>query len=84
MTVSSVPECDTYFLFSHNSCNSHNSASLATKTLKLLIAPPALLSGHVELLIKEARDQANVLREDVEREARATAVVAVKPFGDAD
>ena len=43
-----------------------------------------VLSDHVEALIKEARAQAKILREDAEREARATAVVAVRPFGDAN
>ena len=50
----------------------------------LSIALPALLSDYVKALIKEAMDQAKMLREDAEREARASAVVAVKPFGDAD
>ena len=49
----------------------------------LLIDPTALLSNHVEEMIKEARDQAKMLREDDEREARETAVVAASPFGDA-
>ena len=50
----------------------------------LLIAPQALLSNHVEDMIKEARYQANMLRDDAEREARSTAVVEVRQFGGAD
>ena len=46
--------------------------------------PPALLSNHVEALIKEARAQAKMLREDDERDARVTAVVEVRPSGDSD
>ena len=41
------------------------------------------MSDHVEVLIKEARYRVKLLREDAEREARATYVVAVWPFGDA-
>ena len=73
-----------YFLFSHNSLDHCASAPLATKSLTLPIALPSLLSDHVEALIKEARYQAKILREDAETEARATAVVAVRPFGDAE
>ena len=47
----------------------------------LLITAPALLSDCVEALIKEARAHTKMLREDAEREARATDVVAVRPFG---
>ena len=51
----------------------------------LLITAPALLSDCVEALIKEeARAHTKMLREDAEREARATAVVAVRPIGDSD
>ena len=39
---------------------------------------------HVEALIKEARAQAKILREDAESEVIATDTVAVRPFGDAD
>ena len=39
---------------------------------------------HVQALIKEARDQAKMLMEDAEREAREKYVVTVRPFGDAD
>ena len=51
----------------------------------LLITAPALLSDCVEALIKEeVRAHTKMLREDAEREARATDVVAVSPFGGAD
>ena len=50
----------------------------------LPIAPPSLLSDHVEALIKAARYQGKMLKEDDEREARATAVVIMRTFGDAD
>ena len=46
--------------------------------------PPEKLSDHVEALIKEARAQEKMLREDAEMEARVTAEVVVRPFGDAD
>ena len=36
------------------------------------------------MLIKEARTQAKMLRDDADREARGTVVVAVRSFGDAD
>ena len=39
---------------------------------------------RVEALIKEARDQAKIVREDAEREVIVTDAVAVRPFGDAD
>ena len=52
--------------------------------MTLPIAPPALLSNHVEVMIKESRDQVKTLREDAKMEARATDVVAVKLFGDND
>ena len=39
---------------------------------------------YVEALVKEARAQAKMLREDADREAIATAVVVVRPFGDAE
>ena len=52
------------------------------KSLILPIAPPSLLYNRAEMLIKEDRAQAKMLREDAEREARATAVVAVRPFRD--
>ena len=48
------------------------------------IDSPELLSDHVEALIKEARYQAKTLREDTDREAIATYVVVVIPFGDAN
>ena len=51
-----------------------------TNAPALPIAPPELLSDHVEALIKEARYQAKILREDDEREARKTDVVGVRPF----
>ena len=75
-----------YFLFSLNSFDHCAYAPLATKylTLPIPIDHPSLLSDHVEVLIQEARDQAKILREDADMEARATAVVAVRPFGDAD
>ena len=50
----------------------------------LPITAPALLSNHVEALIREARAQAKMLRYNAEREARATAVVVVRPFRDSD
>ena len=50
----------------------------------LPIASPALLSDQVEVLIKESRSQANFMREDAEREVIAAAVVAARPFEDAD
>ena len=39
---------------------------------------------HVQALIKEARDQAKMLMEDAEREAREKYVVTMRPFGDAE
>ena len=50
----------------------------------LPISPLALMFYHVEALIKKARAQAKILREDAEREVIATDAVAVRPFGDAD
>ena len=47
------------------------------------ITTSALLSDHVEALIKEARDQAKVLRKCGERGKIETAVVEVSPFRDA-
>ena len=49
----------------------------------LPVASPALLSDHVEALIKEARAQAKILRGGAKREARAKSVVVVIPLGDA-
>ena len=40
------------------------------------------MSDHVEALIEEAMDQATIFMEGAERESRATAVVAVRPFWD--
>ena len=48
------------------------------------VALQALLTNHVEALIKDSRDQTKMLRGGDEREARATDVVAVRPFGDAE
>ena len=62
-----------YFLLYHNSCNRCASFPLLTRC-----------KSSIEAMIKEARDQAKNLREDAEMEARATAVVAVRPFGDAE
>ena len=42
------------------------------------------MSDCVEVLIKKDRYQAKKIREDTDREARATDVVAVRPFGGAD
>ena len=64
-------------------CASDLLATIAP-TLLILIASPALLSDHVEVLIKEARAQVKHFREDTEMEARETAVVAVRPFENAD
>ena len=50
----------------------------------LLISPPSLLFDRVEALVKEVRDQGEMLMGDSEREARARAVAAVRPFRDAD
>ena len=46
--------------------------------------PSALLSNNVEAMVKTARYQEKLLREDAEREAREIAVVVVSPFVDAD
>ena len=51
-------------------------------TLTLTIFPPSLLSNHVVAQIKETRAQVKMLKDNAEREARATYVVEVRPFGD--
>ena len=55
-----------------------------TKAPTLPIALPALLSNHVEAMIKEAMSQEFFLRGGAEREERVIDVVAVRTFGDAD
>ena len=77
-----------YFLFFDNFLRLQPFCPLSDRTTQrsqlLPIAPPELLYNHVEVLIKEARDQAKMLSEGAEREAIATAVVAVRLFWDSD
>ena len=42
------------------------------------------MSNNAEAMIKEARAQVNILREDAERSERETDVLTVSPFGDDD
>ena len=57
---------------------------LQPNALAPTIDPLALLFYHVEALIKEARSQAKILREDNEREVIATDAVAMRSFRDAE